>query len=60
RSTLKSNPGLSARYSRNEVAGGAPPDRGRLIAAVVAIARGKRLPAARVVGNTDMICIHHF
>jgi hypothetical protein len=36
-----------ARYSRNEVAGGAPPDRGRLIAAVVAIARGKRLPAAR-------------
>jgi hypothetical protein len=23
-------------------------------------ARGKRLPAARVVGNTDMICIHHF
>jgi hypothetical protein len=47
RSTLKSNPGLSARYSRNEVAGGAPPDRGRLIAAVVAIALGKRLPAAR-------------
>jgi hypothetical protein len=26
----------------------------------VAIARGKRLPATRVVGNTDMICIHHF
>ena len=38
RSTLKSNPGLSACHSRNEVAGGAPPDRGRLIAAVVAIA----------------------
>ena len=40
-------PRLSARYSRNEVAGGAPPDRGRLIAALVAVARGKRLPAAR-------------
>jgi hypothetical protein len=23
-------------------------------------ARGKRLPAARIVGNADMICIHHF
>jgi hypothetical protein len=39
-------------------------DRGEHCQAAGAVAdgsaRGKRLPAARVVGNTDMICIHHF